>query len=243
MPGVGRRSRRIVSPHPLRGFGGRDNRKSCSYKVSTVTPAGVDEVQTVTLTGTPGGGTWTFTFRGQTTTGIAYNATNATVEDAIELLSTVGAGNVRVTGSAGGPWTITFINDLGNQNVDAATVSGASLTGGTTPAAGIAQTTAGSDANAGRLFVRRGTIIMAYSGDASKVTAWDGASATTALGVLAEDYEWISADSPRNDADLSYWGGPGNDFLTKNLIGFAGHEANFRTWAGVHGCVLTEGTT
>lgn len=67
----------------------------------------IDNSWTVTL-GTQTSGTWTFTYKGQTTAGIAYNATSATVATAIGGLSTVGAANVAVSGSAGGPYTITF---------------------------------------------------------------------------------------------------------------------------------------
>lgn len=90
---------------------------------------GEDEVATVTLDGSPGGGTFTLTFGGQVTSAIAYDATAATVEAALEALSTIGQGNVKVTGSAGGPYTVTFIQDLAEQNVGDITADGSSLTG------------------------------------------------------------------------------------------------------------------
>ena len=104
------------------------------------------EKQTVTITGSPTGGTFTLTFGGQTTAAIAYNATAATVEAALEALSTIGEGNVQVTGAAGGPYTVEFVGQLANQNVAAMTASGASLTGGTSPAVAIATTQAGVEA-------------------------------------------------------------------------------------------------
>src|SRR5262249_41925037 len=52
-----------------------------------------DEVQTVTLTGNPTGGTFTLTFSGQTTAAIAYNASAATVQSALQALSSIGSGN------------------------------------------------------------------------------------------------------------------------------------------------------
>lgn len=244
MPGVGRRTRAIDGPHPLRGFGGRSNRKSGVFKASTITPGGTDEVQTVTLTGSPSGGSFTLTFRGATTGNIAYNAAASDVEDALEALSSIGNGDVRVTGSSGGPYTVTFVNDLGNQNVGQMTASGSGLTGGTTPGVEVATVTEGSADDAGRLIIRRGLILMEVSGDATKLQAWDGVSATTPVGVLAETYELIPplSEDGRDDPDISYWSGPGCDFLAKNLIGFVGNESNFRTWVAAHGCVLTEGT-
>lgn len=90
----------------------------------TGSTSGVDEVQVVTLAGGPTGGTFTLTFSGQTTAGIAYNAAAADVKSALEALSNV--TTVTVTGT--GPWTVTF-NDPGDQDVAQMTGSGASLTG------------------------------------------------------------------------------------------------------------------
>jgi len=89
---------------------------------------GTDEQQIISL-GTATGGTFTLTFGGQTTGNIAYNADAATVETALEALSTVGSGNVSVAGSAGGPWTVTFENTLGKTDVAFITVDGTNLTG------------------------------------------------------------------------------------------------------------------
>lgn len=100
----------------------------------------------VTITGSPTGGTFTITVTvggvAQTTAGIAYNATASAVQTAIQALSNVGAGNATVTGSAGGPYTITFADSLGAVTV---TASGAGLTGGTSPAAGVTQSAPGGD--------------------------------------------------------------------------------------------------
>jgi hypothetical protein len=46
----------------------------------------VNEVQRITITGTPTGGTFTLTFQGNTTAPIAYNASAATVVAALEAL-------------------------------------------------------------------------------------------------------------------------------------------------------------
>lgn len=101
-----------------------------------------NEVQTITISGSPTGGTWTATFKGDTTDPIAYNATPAQVATELAGLKTIGMGNVAVSGSAGS-WAVTFQGLLGATNVPAMTVSG-SLTGGTTPSIAVAQTTAGA---------------------------------------------------------------------------------------------------
>ncbi len=104
--------------------------------------APVNEVQTLTITGSPTGGTWTATFKGDTTKPIAYNASPAAVALELASLKTIGAGNVSVGGSVGA-WAVTFQGLLGNTNVPAMTVTG-SLTGGTSPSIAAAQTTAGA---------------------------------------------------------------------------------------------------
>jgi hypothetical protein len=86
------------------------------------------EIATVTEGAGSSGGTFTLTVNGQTTTAIAQAATNATVQAALVALSTVGTGNVTVTGSNGGPYTVTFATSLGDVTF---TGNGASLTGGT----------------------------------------------------------------------------------------------------------------
>lgn len=108
--------------------------KSAEIKAWIDYDAGTSQVNTVTITGTPTGGTFTITVNGQTTTGIAYNAAAATVQTALEALSTVAAGDVTVSGSAGGPYTLTWGGALASVAVTVSS-SGASLTGGTTPAA------------------------------------------------------------------------------------------------------------
>ena len=70
--------------------------------VATTTQGGglSDEVQLLTIRNpaVSPGGTYTLTFGGQTTGNIAYNATAATVQTALEALSSIGSGNVLVYG-------------------------------------------------------------------------------------------------------------------------------------------------
>lgn len=102
---------------------------------------------TVTVNGSPTGGTFTLTIGGYTTSAIAYNASAATVQTAIRALGT-GTGNpfgadVAVTNATVGggysagfnPYTITL-------NVGAPVYAdGSGLTGGTSPSVTTAQTT------------------------------------------------------------------------------------------------------
>lgn len=110
--------------------------------------APTNEVQTATITGGPTGGTFTLTWSGQTTAAIAYNATAAAVQAALEALSNIAPGDVTVTGAAGGPYTVTWGGVHLGDDVAAMTASGTNLTGGTTPGVTIATTTAGGAAGA-----------------------------------------------------------------------------------------------
>lgn len=94
-----------------------------------------NRVQVVTITGTPTGGTFTLSGNGNTTADIAYNAASSTVQTAVRTLGGP-FSNATVTGSAGGPYTIT----LGVVGVASAplSASGANLTGGTASAALVA---------------------------------------------------------------------------------------------------------
>lgn len=90
--------------------------------------AQIGKTITVTL-GAPSAGTFTLSYNGVTTAGIAFNATASTVQTALQGLSSVGAGNALVTGSAGGPYTVSFQNALLSDG-NTLTGSGTGLTGG-----------------------------------------------------------------------------------------------------------------
>ncbi len=106
--------------------------------------------QTYTLTANaspPTAGTFTLTKSGQTTGAIAYNATPAAVQSALEALSTIGAGNVVVSLTSLGPtlavansvYTIEFRGDLAQQAVTlTGTFTGLTASGSIALAAGTA---------------------------------------------------------------------------------------------------------
>lgn len=104
---------------------------------------GIGEVQSITLTGAPTGGTFTVTNVGQVTGPVARAATALTLQTALEALSNLAPGDITVTGAAGGPWTVTFSDELGA--VAEMTASGAGLTGGVAPAAVVATVVPGID--------------------------------------------------------------------------------------------------
>lgn len=176
-----------------------------------VVPAtgGTNEVQTLTITGSPTGGTYTLTYNGQTTTAIAYNATNAVIQAALLALSNLDTGDVTVTGTSPS-YTITFGSAYQKQNVSQITAT-ASLTGGTSPGVTMATTTSGVGATAGKLLTpldANDHLHVQYTNiappTASTVCAASGPAATGANRTLSNPATLTPADSypPENIAAL-----------------------------------------
>jgi len=88
-----------------------------------------DEVQALTLGQTFNGGTFTLTFNSATTAPIPFNADAATVQAALEALSTIGVGNVQVTGGdlPGTAAAIRFTGVLQDQDVSQIAVNSLGL--------------------------------------------------------------------------------------------------------------------
>ena len=112
-------------------------------RITISAPTFTNEKQTATISGSPTGGTFTLAFKGQTTAALAYNATLAVVQTALAGLSTIGTGNVAVTGTPGTSYVVTFQGALAATDVPMITATGA-LTGGSSPSIAVAETTKGS---------------------------------------------------------------------------------------------------
>ena len=112
-----------------------------------ISSMGVNEVQTLSITGTPTGGTFTITFGGETTAAIDYDATAAEVQAALVALSSIGAGNMLCSGGPlpGTAVVCEFQGDEGQTNQAIMTTTD-SLTGGTDPETAVAETVAGGAA-------------------------------------------------------------------------------------------------
>jgi hypothetical protein len=243
--GVIRRRIGLADPHPLLGFDGDSAKKGSGVLLASAAgvavAGGVDEKQTITVTGTPTGGTFTLTFDGATTANIAYNASAAAVAAALALLPNVGAGNVAGTGGAlpGTPVVITFQGALANRDVPQMTAAHA-FTGGTNPAIAVTTTTPGSSIDSGILRAKRGLVLMAANGTGTddKLVPWDGASATTPVGVLQDTVTFLGNTSPENDAPVAFYEGPGLTFNADVLEAVNGsnwNAGNFGTWASANG--------
>lgn len=76
----------------------------------TMTP-GAAQVWSLAETGSATGGTFILAYKGARTTPLAYNATSAAIQTALQALSTVGAGGMTVAGG-GFPFTVTAAGGL-----------------------------------------------------------------------------------------------------------------------------------
>ncbi|WP_278465791.1 LamG-like jellyroll fold domain-containing protein [Gimesia maris] len=146
------------------------------FAVSVSIGSGSNEVQVVTLGGTAAtGGTFTLTFNGETTATIAYNADAATVQSALEGLSSYGSGDFAVTGSAGGPWTVTFTGSLAGTNVSLMTINVTNLTG----AVNEVQTISSPNNPTG------GTFTLSYAGEITGSIPYNASAATVEAALEA----------------------------------------------------------
>jgi hypothetical protein len=107
---------------------------------------GTDEQQTITVSGTPTGGTFRLAFGDFETDDIAFDAAVADVQSALRALPNIGAGGCSVAGSGalpGNVHTVTFEGNLAKLAVDLLTLADNSLTGGSSPDVAIAESVAG----------------------------------------------------------------------------------------------------
>ena len=137
-----------------------------AYTSAGAPTVGTDEVQTLTIGGTPTSGTFKLAYDGQTTASISWSATNSTlvanVDAALEALTNIGTGNVTTavgTMTAGiGTLTITFAGTLAKKAVNTITVNTNALVG-TSPTVAVAETTPGVNSSG------RGAVIGALLAD------------------------------------------------------------------------------
>ena len=136
-----------LSGYALSNFTLSQTAQNSKIKVDGFPPStATSERQTVTLSAVPDYGTFTLTYRGETTTAIAYDASASDIEDAIEALSAFNTGDITVSGAISTNPTIDFASSLGN--VDLIMIDSSMKIGGESGAdvtASIAETTPGSD--------------------------------------------------------------------------------------------------
>jgi List-Bact-rpt repeat protein len=144
-----------------------------------------EEIQTVSFSGSPTGGSFSLTFAGETKT-IAYSSTPATlqanIKAGLESLPLIGAGNVFLEGE-----NVKFIGALTGTNVPQMTCDGTALTGGTSPSCSVSTNTDGVAGSDGSLFkyapVGDNTLLETFYSGQITSAAVDAATGNVFIGV------------------------------------------------------------
>lgn len=184
---------------------------------------GINAQQTVRVTGAPIGGTFTLTYQGQTTSPLPYNSTAATLATALANLSTIGAGNVSVTGATAGPWLVTFTQSLGAQAIPLMLADPTQLTpppieGAAIPQVIVATTRNGkAGTNASQTVsltkMTGGTFTLTYNNQTTAAIAYNASAAAVATA--------LKALSNIGDTDVLVTGANGGPWLVtfQNALG------------------------
>lgn len=212
--------------------------------VSQEAVAGVDEIQTVSIPAAATGGTFTLTFDGQTTDTIAYNADGAAVDAKLEALSNIGAGDVAVVGSAGGPWVVTFGTALGDAPQADITGNGALLASFNVTV--VETQVGGGGVNEIQTIgipasITSGTFTMTYNGQTTGTIAWNASASTVEAALVALTNIGV------NDVDVTGGPGPSAIWICEFKGNLAGTElvlmgGNGALLAGGHDVTVVETT-
>lgn len=186
---------------------------------TTLTTGGVREVQSIAITGTPTGGTFTLTLSDQTTAPIAYDATAAAVVTALTALSNIGAGGVTATG---GPLPGTAVAVTFHVGGNVATMTAtSSLTGGTTPAVTVTATTEGTEIT---------------------LAALPAGAGYTEIGLVTKDdgYSFAAEEETSEVTSHGYADPTRRDIIsTTSTVGFTAQETKRRVLELFHNVDLT----
>ena len=90
--------------------------------------AGINEIQTISFSATPASGAWKITFDGQETSSLAFNASNGTIQTALNALSNL--SGVVVGGSYAAGITVEFASADGEQDQPLVSISANTLQDG-----------------------------------------------------------------------------------------------------------------
>ena len=156
----------------------------------------------ITVTDSGGGGSDTFTLfvDGVESGTIAEDATASTVETTLEAMSNIVSGDVSVSGSTGGPWTITFTQNY-------AGLYPAVSVGTTTGTVAVAITNAGLT-NVTTLAGGRSNTLN-RGNDTADVTTKDSSGWAENLPTIRTwsfDFEhaWVEADASEGDLERAF---------------------------------------
>ncbi len=169
----------VPDPDVTTGVSVKFGSDDTEYTVTSRTlGSGTDEVQEIEIDANVSSGTFTLTYEAQTTGNLAYNASIAVVEAALEALSTIGLGNVTVTGATP-VWTVTFTGSLASTDASALSGDGALLTGGAPTTVNVTETVSGVTAVnevqqlEATTAMTSGTWTLSFDGETTSDIEWD----------------------------------------------------------------------
>jgi hypothetical protein len=202
-----------------------------------------NEEQTVTITGTPTGGSFTLTYDGSTTAGIAFDAAASLVKTRLEALTNIASGSLTVTGGPGPgtPYVVKFGGTLAGDNIAQMTASAASLTGGSTPAVTVTTTSAGWDwTDLGHTSREDLPEFGFEGGDTEILGTWRNASLREVITEVATDHVIIQLHQ-FDEEGLALYYGVDNNSVTEGV--FAVGEAATATTNRALLIVIVDGDT
>ncbi len=203
-----------------------DKRQTLTVQVGT------DEKQTLTVTGSPTGGTVKLAFNGQIMAGtLPWNATAAQVKTALEGLSTIGANNTICTGGSwpATPIVVEFVGAHGGEVEPLISLNTNSLTGGTSPTVTFVHTQNGIAwaTNTANKFRYVGGIITFTPALVSTQVVQISAGYYFNVSQLTDCHEW-SLDMKADSVDTSIFQGSGWGAFTGTQKTAAGKISSFR---------------
>lgn len=182
--------------------GGETNDVDVAETVSGVDA--VDEIQTITESGTVSGGSFTVTFGGDTTPAILFDASGPEIELALESLDSIPSGECTVSGAIdGGSADFTFSGTLGGTPTAALVVDSGSLTGG-----GTFEVTEDTPGVAEVIEIQTIRINDSVTGGTFTLTHDTNVSAPILYSATATEVEAAIEASPISES-VSVTGGPG----------------------------------
>lgn len=190
-----------------------NNPQGVGLAIAGAPTAGTSCVQTLTIGGTPTGGSFRLAYDGLVTGAIAWSATDATlianIKAALEALPNVGPSNTAVaagTGSSGiGTYTITAANALAKLSIPAITVASSALAG-TAPTVAMAVTTAGVTATLRGAY--RGTAVTDHLTGRSWVNVGTPTSPSWARSDVRTAVVPLTATSATTGGAVAAWAPP-----------------------------------
>jgi hypothetical protein len=152
-------------------------RPGSATSATSANGASASEVQEVDL-GSPSGGTFTLTLGPDTTGALSFDASAADVQAALESLPGIGAGNVTISGSDGGPYTVSFTGALAGIDESQITVDDTALTGGTGAVSNtLTDGGAVDEVQTVSLIATGGTFALIFGPDTTSALAFDATAA------------------------------------------------------------------